>query len=361
MKNIFGKRTKQKIIVIECDDWGGIRMPSRDIYEKMIEVGLPMDNGRFTKYDTLEDKEDLELLFEVLLSVKDKNGKPAVMTPVCSVANPDFEKIKEFGYKEYFYEPFPKTLQRYNHHSQTLETWLYGIKDGIFTPELHGREHISVQLWLNKLQEGNENLLKAFDYGFVALNVEGIPKMARQFRPEFFFNNPAQTEFLLNSITSGICLFKEIFGFKPNVFVPSNSIFHPVFEKALIENNVKYLCAFHYMPVPLKNREVKRKFNFNGQKNKEGLTYYSRNCVFEPTDSGYQGLDYTINQINTAFRWKKPAIISSHRVNFVGGIEIRNREKGLKELQKLLNLIVTKYPDVEFMSSREMFNHLYYK
>lgn len=334
-------------------------MPSREIYEKMIETGLPLDNGRYTKYDTIADKEDLELLFDVLLSVKDKNGKPAIMTPVCSVANPDFEKIKESGYKEYFYEPFTKTLQRYNRHSQSFATWQKGVKEGIFIPEFHGREHIAAQLWLKKLQESDENLLKAFEYGFVALDVNGIPKMARQFRPEFFFDNPAQIEFLLNSITTGINLFKEIFGFKPYVFVPSNSIFHPVFEKAVIENNVKYLYAFHYMPVPSRNREVKKKYYFNGQKSDEGLTYYSRNCVFEPTDSNYQGINYTINQIYAAFKWKKPAIISSHRVNFVGGIDKKNREKGLKELQKLLNLIVTKYPDVEFMSSREMFKTLY--
>jgi hypothetical protein len=359
LKNIPGKRTNRKIIVIECDDWCGIRMPSKEVYDKMLADGLPLDNCRFTKFDTLEDKEDLEFLFDVLLSVKDKYGKPAVITPVCSVANPDFEKIKELSYKKYFFEPFTKTLEKYNRDPQTFTTWQKGIEEGIFVPESHGREHISVQLWLKKLQESNKNLLKAFEYGFVALDVDDIPQTVRKFRPEFFFDNPIQIEFLLNSITSGISLFKEIFGFKPNAFVPSNSIFHPLFEKVVSKNNVKYLYACHYIPVPDSIKGVKRKFYLKGKKNKDGLTYYSRNCVFEPTDSGYKGIDYTLNQIDAAFRWKKPAIISSHRVNFVGGIDKRNREIGLKELRKLLNLILAKYPDVEFMNSKEMFKVLY--
>ena len=80
-----------------------------------------------------------------------------------------------------------------------------------------------------------------------------------------------------------------------------------------------------------------------------------RNCAFEPTYELYKGIDLTMRQINAAFRWHKPAIISSHRVNFVGGIEERNRTEGLGELKSLLDAIVRKWPDVEFMSTAKMF------
>jgi hypothetical protein len=58
-----------------------------------------------------------------------------------------------------------------------------------------------------------------------------------------------------------------------------------------------------------------------------------------------------MKQIDTAFRWNKPAIISSHRVNFCGHIDPKNREKGLETLKKLLQEIVVKWPNVEFMSA----------
>jgi hypothetical protein len=61
-----------------------------------------------------------------------------------------------------------------------------------------------------------------------------------------------------------------------------------------------------------------------------------------------------MKQIETAFFWNKPAIISSHRVNFCGHIDPKNREIGLSALKELLQKIVKKWPDVEFMSSVEL-------
>ena len=69
-------------------------------------------------------------------------------------------------------------------------------------------------------------------------------------------------------------------------------------------------------------------------------------------------MDITLQQIAAAFKWNKPAIISSHRVNFAGGICKKNREAGLKELKLLLQTIVKRWPDVEFMSTASMLSKL---
>jgi hypothetical protein len=61
-----------------------------------------------------------------------------------------------------------------------------------------------------------------------------------------------------------------------------------------------------------------------------------------------------LNRIETAFRYYKPAIISSHRVNFIGAIVPDNRNKNLMLLKQLLFEIVKKWPDVEFMSSDQL-------
>lgn len=94
VKNIPGHHTARKIVVIECDDWGGIRMPSISTHNQLLNANIPVNSNIFDRFDTLEDKQDLEFLFEILLNVKDKNGHHAVMTTVTNVANPDFEKIK---------------------------------------------------------------------------------------------------------------------------------------------------------------------------------------------------------------------------------------------------------------------------
>jgi len=356
-KNIPGWRLNRKVVVIECDDWGSIRMPSKKVYNKLLSAGFPVDKNRYTINDTLEDQTDLEHLFEALKSVNDKNGNPAVLTPVCNVANPDFEKIRHSNFAEYFNEPFTRTMQRYGLQSDSFSLWLEGIEKGIFVPESHGREHLSVQLWMQKLQERDKKVRFAFDHEYISGDTDGIPKPARQFRPEFYFNSSSQIPFLEYSIKDGIELFTSILGHKPTVFVPSNGVFHPVLEKSLASTGVPFLYGGYWDKVYHLNGTSSHINHIFGQKSKSGMRYYMRNCVFEPTDKAYKGIDLTIKQIEAAFRWYKPAIIGSHRVNFVGGINIKNREMGLKELRILLKTITKKWPDVEFASSRDLFRN----
>jgi hypothetical protein len=354
LKNIPGWQTSRKIVVIECDDWGSIRMPSAEAYRLMQQEGIPLDNGHFTRFDTLADKEDLERLFGVLQSVSDKLGKPAMMTLVSNVANPDFDKIRESGFKEYYLEPFTTTLQKYGRHPDTFSLWKQGIEKGIFVPELHGREHIAVQWWMQKLREGDEVVHKAFNHGFVAVRTSGLPEAVSQFRPEFYFNDTSQIPFLEQSVREGAEMFTSLFGYRPTAFVPSNDIFHPMLEPAFAKTGIPFLYAGHRRLNYNKDGTVSRSRHTFGQESPLGFRYYMRNCAFEPAAKGYQGIALTLSQIRAAFRWHKPALISSHRVNFVGGIDPANREKGLTELKLLLHGIVKEWPEVEFMSSREL-------
>lgn len=72
--NIPGWRTNRHLVVIESDDWGAIRMPSKEVYEQFLKEGIRVDNDPYCRYDSLATKEDLEILFEALQSVKDKMG-----------------------------------------------------------------------------------------------------------------------------------------------------------------------------------------------------------------------------------------------------------------------------------------------
>ncbi|MRS05690.1 hypothetical protein EG832_21110, partial [bacterium] len=334
-------------------------MPSKEVYNLLLKEDIITETDRYSKYDTLADKSDLECLFEVLQSVKDGKGKPAVMTPVTNIANPDFKRIKESDFIEYFYEPFTETLMRYGRDPDTFNTWKKGMELGIFVPESHGREHVSVHFWLQALREGNDKLRLAFDNDVVSVNVKGMHPVLNAFRPEFYFNSRSQLGFLMTSISEGTELFREIFGYTPRAFVPGNNIFHPVFEETVAEAGIKYLYISHFNSIPDGAGNLRRKYYPVGRKALSGLRYYTRNCAFEPTDPAYHGIDLTLKQIEAAFRWGKPANISTHRVNFIGAIEKSNREKGLRELSLLLKTIVRKWPDVEFMSSEAMFKALY--
>jgi hypothetical protein len=167
IKNIPGWHTSRKIVIIECDDWGSINMPSMEVYERLVSAGIKVERRMWNRYDTLETAEDLEQLYDVLDSVRDQNNNPAVMTSFINMANPDFEKIKSGRFAVYYYEKFTDTLKHYYQESDVFKSWREGIDAGIFVPELHGREHVAVPLWMQKLKEGNKDLLVAFDHGFI--------------------------------------------------------------------------------------------------------------------------------------------------------------------------------------------------
>ena len=67
--NIPGWRTKRHIVVIESDDWGSIRMPSKEVYDKLLNKGIRVDKCHYCSNDTIASEDDLSLLFDVLQNV----------------------------------------------------------------------------------------------------------------------------------------------------------------------------------------------------------------------------------------------------------------------------------------------------
>lgn len=167
--NIPGWRTNRKIVVIESDDWGSIRMPSREVYDRMLGEGIRVDRDSYCRYDGLETTDDLEALYDVLLSVKDKNGRHPIITADAVVANPDFERIKESGFSQYYYEPITESFAKSSLHVGTWDVWRQGMAAGLLHPQFHGREHLNVKKWLRTLREGDEITRRAFDYGTFGL------------------------------------------------------------------------------------------------------------------------------------------------------------------------------------------------
>ena len=107
-KNNIGWKTRRKIVVFSVDDYGNVRVDSKKAREAMDRAGVRAKN-RFDRFDTMETRQDLEMLFETLKSVKDSRGHHAVFTPFAMTCNLDFEKIKENGFKEFYNEPVPVT------------------------------------------------------------------------------------------------------------------------------------------------------------------------------------------------------------------------------------------------------------
>lgn len=358
LSNIPGWRTKRKLIVFESDDWGSIRTYSKEAYEKMLKAGLSVDAYHYDAVDSLESDEDLQMLFSVLSEFKDATGRPPVFTPMCIMGNPDFDRIEASGFCEYHFQPLAETLSLYPKHQNVLSLWQKGKEHRLFVPALHGREHLNVRRYMKLLQSGDEGMRVAFSNQSVGVpSYKGIayPNYLGALYPESLEEVCELHEYLKQAGD----LFKKYNGFAPSCFMAPNAEEPKELETTLQKIGVKYLTRSKKRKYPIGDGNFKTEWNYIGRENELGQTILTRNCFFEPVCWGEHKhindwVDNCLREISIAFRWNKPAVISSHRVNFIGFIRPNNREKGLSELRRLFKSILQKWPETEFMTSEEL-------
>ncbi|MFZ1705230.1 MAG: hypothetical protein WAT79_12860 [Saprospiraceae bacterium] len=353
--NLPGFRTKRKIVVIESDDWGSIRLPSREIYKDLIKQGIPLDKATYNRYDALASEEDLSALFEVLSSFSDKNGNPVKITANTIVANPDFEKIESSDFKEYFYEPFTDTLNRYPAHKNAFKLWQEGIQAGVFKPQFHGREHINVQRWMKALANENSMARKIFKYKMYDLSI-GLERNEVAFMEALQIDGQNDIHFQTQYLREGLSLFEQIFKYKSKTFIAPCYVWHSDLHRVLYDSGVTTLQGSWYQLEPnILDNSLKKIFHYTGQKNKLNQIFLTRNVYFEPFEIKINDWNKEVlNKMKLAFNVGKPAIIQSHRVNYIGYIDKTNRDSNLKKLRSLIPEILKTWPDVEFMSSDEL-------
>jgi hypothetical protein len=353
-----GYHTKRKIIVFLIDDWGSIRTINKNTRDKLIKSGIKLDNDRFNYFDTLANAEDFSSLFDILRQYKDKNNNNPILNLVSVVANPDFDKIRINNFAKYYYQPFTETLNNY-YGSDTFSYWKEGIIEKLIIPEFHGREHLNPHLWLKSLRT-NDNLIRtSFDNHCIGIHSNQLSKYRGNYLFAFDFENEIDLFAHEQIISSGIKLFKNLFNQAPNHFTSSGLIHNKKHEDFTNSNRIKLIDVGKITVETLGNGKYKKKLKTLGQMNKNSQVYITRNVRFEPNaDPNYDCVGSCLKDISMAFRWRQPAIISSHRVNFVGGIEEKNRKDGLIKLNCLLNQITKNWKDVEFMTVHALGNLL---
>ncbi len=348
-----GWKTARRIVVFESDDWGSIRMPDSATFQKLLHSGLRVDKCHYCSNDTLADTKDFSMLFDVLTQHKDYKGNHPVITANTVVANPDFDRIKDSDFNEYFYEPFTKTLNRYP--NRDFESWKWGVENKLFFPQFHGREHLNVSRWMQLLKNGSKEVHLAFENNLFGISSTISNERNPSFMAALHADNAADLLKHESILKEGVELFQEIFNFKPHSFIAPNYIWHERDEKMLSELGIKYLQGNFTQLEPTLDTKLKWKLHYCGQSNQFGQTYLIRNCIFEPSALKHkEWADSCMKDISSAFLLNRPAIVTTHRVNFIGSINPSNRDNNLKQFDKLLNQIIKKWDNVEFMNSAQL-------
>ena len=352
--NLPGWRTRHKIVVFESDDWGSIRSCPKQSHPSFVNSFPDSKNNPYLCYDTLANSDDLNALYNLLSGFKDYRGNYPVFTFNTVVSNPRFDLIKNSGFLEYFYEPFTTTLKRYYPNQNVFQYWRQGIDNGLIMPQFHGREHVNVPIWLKNLRSGDLELLKAFQFNTWSTPIGKDAYTGIKLQAALDWANEQPLDYQKKFIVEGLTLFNDIFGYRSKTMIANNFILDSNLHPLILKNGIHFLQGMKYQVLPFGTRShhkyVRRKL---GVKDYLGMNFLIRNCTFEPsqTKENYDDVGICLRQIQSAFLWGKPAVISTHRLNYIGELDENNRRINLLKLNELLNIITKTWPDVEFLSS----------
>jgi hypothetical protein len=355
LKNFSGKKLNRKLLAFAVDDYGNVRVHSKQAQERLEKSGIRINN-RFDAYDAIDTTEDFQILFEALQAVKDIKGNTAIFTPYALTCNTDFQATIEQN--KFVPEDLPVTYKKLaafdNAYEGAYDTLLEGIKSNLIRPQFHGREHLNVQL-IDALLERNDPILMA---NLENQSMAGLIGLADWptigYNEAFSFWNTSVLERHQIIIKDGLERFKKIYRIPSLTFTPPAQQLHPSLYGFVGDNGVIGVHRSRSELVHLGEGKFKKMLNRLGEDDLGGTIKIVRNCVFEPNDSEIDWVSFTMKQIEAAFFWGKPAIISSHRVNFCGHIDPKNRQRGVSCLKDLLKKIVQKWPDVEFVGVDEI-------
>ena len=355
----LSKKISKKIIVIESDDWGSVRMPSKETYNHCLEAGYAVDKNAYTKFDSLETDQDLEELFNLLSIHKDCNGNNPIFTANCLVANPDFEKILESDCKNYYFETVDETFSKSINSKNVLRLWKEGNEEKFFTMQSHGREHLNVARFMFDLEKGNADALFALKNKMPGIFAKNNYILGNEY--VVALENSDQDDLMSKCkiIGEGLDLFFQTFGYYSKSYIACNYVWDPEIEKVLNEKKVAYIQGTIFQMTPKgKFNGFKKTLHYTGEMNNQQQTYLVRNAHFEPVYDGQAALNNCLKQINLAFKLNLPAIISTHRINYVSTMDKSNRSTGLKYLDVLFKTILKRWPDVTFMTTTELGNYI---
>ena len=358
LKNLPGWRTRRKLVVFNVDDYGNIRLASRAAGERLGQAGVAL-TGRFDQLDTLETRADLEALFEVLDSVRDSTGRGAVFTPYTLSANPDFAALRADP-DSWQAEALPDSFTRLaaedpQAYDGTWAMWHEGIDRGLFQPEFHGREHLNLRLLMRKLARRDADVMANLQADSMA-GLKADPDLPGVgFTHAFGLADRYDLAQHREIIADGIACFARIFGRPATCFTPPAQRLHPELKGFVAEHGIRAIDRPLHAVQQIDRGRTRRAFHVMGRKRGRDHVTLVRNVMFEPNLApGRDEVARALGLIEAAFRWGKPAMISSHRVNFCGHIDPANRKAGLAALKRLLDAILRRWPDAEFLGAGEL-------
>jgi hypothetical protein len=274
------------------------------------------------------------------------------------LANPDYEKIRESGHSVYSRIYLKEQLERTNQLHDYRNAVSSLISQSYFLPQLHGMEHLQVPYWMSELEnEGSDGSI-AFNHNVYGISTIVSSQLRHSYLPEFDYSSLNDyIGFMSSSLRDASNAFEDMFGYYPESFIATNYIWSENVEEDLQQMGIRIIQSSRYQKMPryYKSKLIKRNM---GEVNRLNQVYLIRNIYFEPSERMYSGkrklVEEVWQRINVLFALNVPVVLSMHRLNFMGGFDSKNQYENLELFYELMDRVLRKWDDIEFMSSVEL-------
>jgi hypothetical protein len=341
-------------LILESDDWGSLYLPPKSQLSKLQAGGLlTKERSPYEIFDCLESRLDLTRLFDLLSNFDDKNGNPAKITFNSVMGNPNFDKIRATGFSTYHHEHFFESYRRY-YDEDCEDVWYSAISNRVMTPQFHARAHINTSRWLTDLNRNVRHTRLAFDHSYYCVRRSNSPPV--DYLTAYWPDSIGDLKQIEDHLNLGIDEFERTFSFRPKTFVACSYVLPKEVERHLAKLGIKMIQTQrrHRQPIP---GTATSKFprRYLGEKNEHGQIYSVRNVTFEPsTNLSINWVDLAFQQTANAFHRKVPAIVCTHRLNYVSSQDLNNGPRALTALKNFLTKVKRDYPSVEFLDSQQL-------
>ena len=319
-----------KVVVLESDDWG-LCAWSADSQAHRVLAGTPaFRSPAGLRYggSTLESAADLRALAGSLREFRGADGFPPVWQANMVVAAPDYDRIRPplFEEAEVPLVAYPNAPSRWRRPGAWDEVQKLR-EEGLWWPELHGLHHLPEHTWITALRRNTDDARRAFDqHSFVCAAVEA----SGEYDPAE--PRPAR----LSRLTRAIELFTHLVGRAPWSFCPPDYRWDDSIEHEAVRRGIKVLqgkAEQHGASLPRLRRLWLRRA-WPGTYDR--CLHMPPRIAFEPRQATLRvGVEAAHRAARDCWNRGQPAVISSHRVNYVH-LEAGWSDDGRARLRDLL-------------------------
>lgn len=308
------------VVILESDDWGP---------------------------GPASDAVMLKRIAERLASIRDPEGRPAVMTLGLVLGQPDGEAILAEQCRAYRRSALDEA--RYAPIVQAIRE---GCAAGVFALQRHGLEHC----WPDSLlaqARGTEALRDWLADPDARSEALPSPLQSRWANTATLPSQPLPMDAIDAAVKEEGDAFQHIFGERPTVAVPNTFVWSEAVERAWAADGVRCVvtCGRQFEGRGADGVLLPpTKLVFNGGRGAAGVCYVVRDVYFEPI-RGHRA-EQVWEGVAERVALGRPALIETHRESFIASPDVA--EQALAELERALRGVVQRHADICLLSTEAL-------